>query len=161
MKNKKKLGFTLVELLVVVSIIGVLTMISVSSFVSAQIKGRDSQRKSDLDGLSKALMMYYNDNGKFPSEVDFGNESTGLVDPNNSTTIYMRKIPGELKSGWSEYVYEVSGSLKSFNLFADLENRNDSQCIKDNDGYGIWKRNNNYYCYGVSSPNTVVGTTLP
>ena len=138
----RRAGFTLVELLVVISIISILTMISVSSFRNAQIKSRDAQRKSDLDGLSKALMMYYNDNGKFPPTIDFGNESTGLVDPNNSTTIYMRKIPKELRSGWPIYVYEVSGSLKSYNLFVNLENRNDGQCSKDVNGNGILNRNN-------------------
>jgi len=159
LKNKK--GFTLIELLVVISIISILTMISVSSFRNAQIKSRDAQRKSDLDGLSKALMMYYSDKGKFPDGVIFGDIETGLVDPNDVETIYMRKIPAELKSNWPEYVYEVSGSKKSFNLFADLENKEDIQCIKKENSSDFWDRDGQSYCYGVASPNTVVGITLP
>ncbi|MDD4026893.1 MAG: prepilin-type N-terminal cleavage/methylation domain-containing protein [Candidatus Shapirobacteria bacterium] len=157
----EKGGFTLIELLVVISIIGILTMISVSSFRNAQIKSRDAQRKSDLDGLSKALMMYYSDKGIFPDDVDFGNTLTGLVDPSNIETVYMRKIPMELKSDWPEYIYEVSVSKKSFNLFADLENKEDNQCVKKGNGSGFWDRDGESYCYGVASPNTVIGTTLP
>lgn len=163
MKNKiKKNGFTLIELLVVIAIVGILTMVSVSSYRNAQIKAKDSQRKSDLNNLSKALMMYYNDNGVFPnltSNQIFGNEAVGLTGPNGIT--YMRKTPKELTANWPAYVYEVSGSKKSFNLFADLENRNDSQCVKSSGDVGSWVRGGNDYCYGVASPNTTVGDTKP
>lgn len=158
MKNKiKKNGFTLIELLVVISIISILTMISVSSFITAQVKGRDSQRKSDLDGLSKALMMYYNDNGRFPDSVNFGNETPGLIDPNNPTTIYMRKTPIDPKNITPyTYVYKVdSTNFKKFNLFANLENTKDSQCQLLN-GVGKYSVNGKNYCYGVSSPNTIL-----
>ena len=151
--NNKKTGFTLIELLVVISIMGILTIISVSSFVNAQIKARDSQRKSDLDGLSKALMMYYGDNGFFPdltSDEIFGNEDVGLT--GTDAIIYMRKTPLDPRnSSPYDYVYKTDGTFREFNLFANLENKSDSQCkevpyVVD----GI------EYCYAVSSPNTVV-----
>lgn len=149
MKNKlnnKKRGFTLVELLVVISIMSILTIISVASFVNAQTKARDSQRKSDLDGLSKALMMYYNDYGIFPATVNFGNSSTGFT--GSGGIIYMRKIPIEIRAGWLPYVYLTNSSGTTFNLFANLENKKDSQCK-------LPPYSNNY-CYGVASPNTIV-----
>lgn len=155
----KKTGFTLVELLVVISIIGILTMISVSSYSSAQIKARDSERKSNLDAVSKALMLYYNDNGYFPnltSDQIFGNSSVGLTGAN--AIVYMRETPIDPKNV-DEYVYRyvVSPSGISFNLFANLENKKDSQCSGGYSVNGIGYT----FCYGVSSPNTVVGITLP
>ena len=52
--NKRK-GFTLIELLVVIAIIGILATFVVASFNSAQARGRDSKRKTDLDAVKKAL----------------------------------------------------------------------------------------------------------
>jgi len=149
-KNIKN-GFTLVELLVVISIIGILTVISLASFTTAQIKARDAQRKSDLEQTSKALMLYYSDTGTFPPEVDFhfGNESPGFVSVDGNT-IYMRKTPQDPKFPTSVYVYKTDGS--SFNLFANLENTKDSQCPQPAP-YTVGAVS---YCYGVASPNTVL-----
>lgn len=146
----KKFGFTLVELLVVISIIGILTLVSVSSYINAQIKARDAQRKSDLDQSSKALMLYYADTGTFPAEVngafEFGDENGFNGDDG---TIYMRKTPQDPKYPDATYVYKTNGRV--FNLFADLENKSDSHC--EETPYNV---NGEDYCYGVSSPNTIV-----
>lgn len=150
---KNKLGFTLIELLIVISIIGILTIISASSFRNAQIKAKDAQRKSDLDGLSKALMMYYSDNGIFPNLTDlqlFGNKTVGLTGING--IVYMRETPKDPKDVLPyKYVYKIDPTFKSFNLFANLENKQDSQC-----GAGYSVGTGTTYCYGVTSPNAVV-----
>lgn len=162
MKNKiKKTGFTLVELLVVIAIIGILTIVSVSSFTSAVVKSKDAQRKADLDALSKALMMYYNDNGSFPVEdvinKNWGNITVGFTGPNG--TVYMRKMPKDYKSTtFFNYVYKTDLDKKFFNLFANLENRNDDQCKKETGDIGIYDVVGVRYCYGISSPNEIVIT---
>ena len=51
-------GFTLIELLVVVAIIGILSGIALTGTGAARVKARDSQRKSDLDHIRKALHLY-------------------------------------------------------------------------------------------------------
>jgi prepilin-type N-terminal cleavage/methylation domain-containing protein len=162
MKDKKiklnKKGFTLVELLVVISIIGILSVVSLASFMRVQIKARDAQRKSDLDAVSKALMMYYNDYGTFPDTFDFDNIDVGFTGANEQ--VYMRVTPEDPKKDvWKGYIYRISLNKTSFNLFADLENRDDSQCLKESEGSDVGKWND--YCYGLSSPNTVVGAILP
>ena len=48
-------GFTLVELMVVVAIIGILSQIALSIFNGAQSKARDGKRRGDIDALLKAL----------------------------------------------------------------------------------------------------------
>lgn len=155
-KNKNKLGFTLVELLVVIAIIGILSVISLASFTRVQLKARDAQRKSDLNAISNALMMYYNDYGLFPvltSNELFGNISVGLTGDDGK--VYMRQTPIDPKNeGDYTYVYKTyseNGVFNRFNLFANLENKDDSQC-KD-DGYDVDAKT---YCYGISSPNTIV-----
>lgn len=55
----RKRGFTLLEMLVVVSIIGILVTLALSSAATAQRKGRDARRRQDLHELSSALEQFY------------------------------------------------------------------------------------------------------
>jgi len=59
-------GFTLVELLVVISIIGLLSSLAIMSFSISRQKSRDGKRLSDLNALSKAIQIYQIDNGYYP-----------------------------------------------------------------------------------------------
>jgi prepilin-type N-terminal cleavage/methylation domain-containing protein len=52
---KKENGFTLVELLVVISIIAVLSTIGMVIYTGAQKRARDAQRREEVDAISKAL----------------------------------------------------------------------------------------------------------
>ena len=67
MKNLIKKGFTLVELLVVISIIGLLSTIAIVSLGSARAKSRDTKRIADMKQVSTALEQYYSDQGGYPS----------------------------------------------------------------------------------------------
>lgn len=64
---KKSRGFTIVELLIVIAIIGILTTISVVSYSVIQANSRDSQRSSKITALAEALEKYYDQNGEYPS----------------------------------------------------------------------------------------------
>ncbi|MBI4117530.1 MAG: type II secretion system protein [Parcubacteria group bacterium] len=66
--HKKTKGFTLVELLVVVSIIGLLSTLAVVALGSARVKARDVRRANDVRQIMNALELYYNENGKYPIE---------------------------------------------------------------------------------------------
>jgi len=67
MKNLTKKGFTLVELLVVISIIGLLSTIAIVSLGSARAKSRDTKRIADMKQFSTALEQYYSDQGGYPA----------------------------------------------------------------------------------------------
>ncbi len=60
-------GFTIAELLVVVSIIGILTTVGFMSFSSIQANVRDAERSSRVRIISEALEKYYDKNGEYPS----------------------------------------------------------------------------------------------
>jgi type II secretion system protein G len=154
-----KRGFTLVELLIVIAIMGILTSITVSQFITAKKKANDVARKSDLNGISKALQMYFTDYGKMPAmSVD----GKGKIMINSNTLnwgdefkdgdyVYMIKLPKENNSAMAPYCYKTDSEKKKYALFAQLENTGDKECVGKykcgNDIVGI-------YCFSYVSPNT-------
>ena len=57
MTNQK--GFTLIELMVVIAIIGVLAAIAIPKFSESTASAKDAKLKADLRTLDSAIMMYY------------------------------------------------------------------------------------------------------
>ena len=160
-KTYKSRGFTLIELLVVMVILGILAVVGISSFRTSLAKSRDAKRKSDLEQVQRALEMYYNDNGNYPSssagEIVIGVNTLSWVDnsefSDSKGTIYIKELP-EDPSGSPQYCYKPSASPVSYQLYATLENSQDPRCLDDNcqterDCFG------EKYNYGVSSSNTV------
>jgi prepilin-type N-terminal cleavage/methylation domain-containing protein len=106
----RKHGFTLVEILVVATIIGLLATAGVVSYTQLSKQSRDAKRKADLQQLAAALEMYKSNVGTYP--VSGGvwrgtctsyNQSGTVTDsgasgyiPNLSPT-YMQKLPHEPK----------------------------------------------------------------
>jgi prepilin-type N-terminal cleavage/methylation domain-containing protein len=68
-KIKNLRGFTLIELLVVIAIIGLLSTMAVYAYNLARVEARDAKRKSDLKQIQKALELYYDDFGTYPTEA--------------------------------------------------------------------------------------------
>lgn len=78
-KNKNQEGFTLLELLVVIGIIGLLASILVVNLTSTRKRARDTKRIADVRNLQTAAEDYYGKNGKYP--VTIGDLVTGQQIP--------------------------------------------------------------------------------
>lgn len=65
LKNKK--GFTLVELLVVVAIIGILAAIAIPQFAAYRIRAYNSAAQSDLRNWKTTMEASFADNQAYPS----------------------------------------------------------------------------------------------
>lgn len=78
-KNKKQSGFTLLELLVVIGIIGLLASIIVINLTGARKRARDTKRIADIRGMQTAAEEYYGKNGYYPQTI--GNMVTGQQIP--------------------------------------------------------------------------------
>lgn len=130
-----KSAFTLIELLIVITIIGILATFVVVSFTSAQQKTRDARRKADLDAIKKALELFQTDTigGKYPFGLgaNGGNLTTpGYIktypkDPTTSVSYSYSAMPagGNCISG--NNAVDTAG-CSTYTLKACLENGNDT-----------------------------------
>lgn len=164
----KQSGFTLLELLVVVVILGILATVGMGQYRASQIKARDAQRKSDLSNVARALEMYYNDYESYPEN----NSSGQLVVDGNSLpwgtgfetdeTIYMKDLPQD--PGFSDgedwrYCY-VSNGGDDYKLYARLENENDMD-YQDHFNPTPANCNSIDYTYVITSSNIAKPTVTP
>ena len=65
---KSRRAFTLIELLIVITIIGVLAVALIPKIAGAPGRARDAQRKTDLNTIAIALESYYADFGSYPDD---------------------------------------------------------------------------------------------
>ena len=113
-KNCKKLhrgqhGFTLIEIMVVVVILGILGVVVVPNFLDQPVKARQVKARQDIRAIESALELYKLDNFSYPS-TDQGLEA--LVSPPSEGSGswksggYLKKLP---KDPWNRpYVYTAS-----------------------------------------------------
>ena len=70
-RRDKQNGFTLLELMIVVAIIGILAMIAIPRFAQMLEKAREGATKGNLSALRSAISIYYGDwEGKWPGTLD-------------------------------------------------------------------------------------------
>lgn len=65
--SRQNTGFTLVELLISIGIMGTLMAILLPNFMGARERARDAQKIQDLGTMKNALRLYYNDNQTYPA----------------------------------------------------------------------------------------------
>lgn len=67
--SQQKKGFTIIELLIVIAIIGILSAIGLVALNGSREKARDTQRITDIVQMSRAMVLYYDDNKEYPPQA--------------------------------------------------------------------------------------------
>lgn len=70
-------GFTIVEIIIVITVIGILAGIGIVSYSGMQARARDTERKADVDSMAAALETYYEQFGKYPSHATIADTTGG------------------------------------------------------------------------------------
>jgi prepilin-type N-terminal cleavage/methylation domain-containing protein len=108
-KRSNKKGFTLVELMIVITVIAILVTIGVVSFSRVQAQSRDTKRKADMRALQTAMQAYFTETQSYPAD---GTLSTTLV------PTYLPSLPVDPQTK-ANYEYDNNAAL--YALCSDLE----------------------------------------
>lgn len=114
--KKGQQGFTLIEILVAVSIIALLTVMGVTNFMVANKKARDGKRQGDLEQIRAALEIYRTDQRIYPTTAQFPAAGGTL---SFGTSTYMQNIPDDPVTG-RDYRY-TSATGATYTLCSALE----------------------------------------
>jgi general secretion pathway protein G len=142
-------GFTLIEMLTVVAIIGILASITGVSLSGARKQARDSERVTEVGQISLAVELYYNACRQYPATLI---TTAGTGCPTGITLgSFLQSIPTDPNG--SAYTYAVSGTFDEFVVRATLEQANNA-LTNDLDGTivgtdcGVDTASPWYYCKG-------------
>jgi prepilin-type N-terminal cleavage/methylation domain-containing protein len=99
LKYKSQKGFTIVELLIVIVVIGILAALVLNTFSGVQKRARDTQRQTDVNSISTQLEVYYNDNGGYPlagtiTTANLKGLDAGALQPPNSAAVAVNGVTG-------------------------------------------------------------------
>jgi len=119
MKESDKRGFTLVEIIVVVAVIGLLSLVVFASFEDSRKKARDTARIADLEQIKAAVQVYGVTYKEYPDSLD------DLV-----TAGLFSSVP-EDPINEDEYVYTYDNNESCFSLTGKSE-RNESDIVAGN-----------------------------
>jgi prepilin-type N-terminal cleavage/methylation domain-containing protein len=118
---RQRNGFSLIEILVVVTIMATLTAIGMVSYSQISKNSRDGKRKADLEQVRAALVLYRTESGEYPTSVDWSTMEpienqisvTSMSDPRGGT-------------------YDYTSDGLTFTLCATLENAAPSTyCVRN------------------------------
>jgi len=132
----KQEGFTIVELLIVIVVIGILAGLVITTFNGIQQKARDTERETDIKALHSQVEAYYAQNGKYPALADMnsttfvaanlkGLDKEAFRDPKGGTSYTLVATPAA-----DAYAYAVTpsgcdngtgGDCTAYTLTATLE----------------------------------------
>jgi len=137
--KQRQSGFTIVELLIVIVIIGILATLVIVTFSGVQQRARDSERKTDINAVAGQLEAAYAKTGTYPGLAGLNDSATrstleiridtkAFADPSNaaSTTLAATAASGSSAA----YGYATTGCTGTgtaevctgYTLTANLEN---------------------------------------
>ncbi|MCD6419122.1 MAG: type II secretion system major pseudopilin GspG [Synergistetes bacterium] len=117
----KKRGFTLIELMIVVSIIGVLSAIVVPKLMQRTQEAKVTAAMMQIKNFKTALEMFYLDNGFYPSteqglQALVKKPTTGREPKHYRTGGYIEKIP---RDPWGNpYIYRCPGEHGAYDIIS-------------------------------------------
>jgi prepilin-type N-terminal cleavage/methylation domain-containing protein len=176
-------GFTLIELMTVIAIIGILMSIIMVGLGNAKAKSRDSRRIADVKNIQLALSLYYNDNGMYPKDIYEAPCTTTTVAPNcGLAPTYLPVVPTDpsypsvvcsalgnanedscyrytaLKPSGGSLICNATNAPTSYHIGAILEDSGNASLSNDTDAPLTPGTRGNIVTTGWAVCNTVGGT---
>ncbi len=154
-KQLKSRSISLIEILVVISIIAIISSFIFPEVVGQLKKARDARRKLDINLIQKALEQYYDSMDYYPADLGYCDDQLSL-----GSDDLIAKIPCDpiLKTPYTYIANSTEGS-SWFQIYAKLEKTDDKiiDLVDCRSGCGP----DCQYNYGVSSPNKGLDRCTP
>lgn len=149
----KVFGFTLVELLVVVGLLGILLTVGLTSYAASLKNARDARRKTDLESIKQALELYRSDNSPagYPDGDDITETSLKTVLTSPVPYFNQTTFPKDPQSAQGKAYYYARTSEYTYNLCTFLENASGNTCLGSYDCDTV--QSGTQACnYGITQP---------
>src|SRR5262245_6256730 len=118
MRSRSK-GFTLVELLVVVAIIGIIASIAIPNLLNAVDKGKQKRTMSNLRAIGSAVVVYSIENSTYPTAATAA-AMQALIDPT-----YIKLMPSQ--DGWSNPI-QFDSSPTGYTIYSKGKDNLGNSC---------------------------------
>jgi prepilin-type N-terminal cleavage/methylation domain-containing protein len=145
-RNMNKKGFTLVELLIVIAIVGILASVTLVGIGPIQKKGRDARRISDLKEIQAGLELYFSRYGCYPGDTPGtcpaarGQVAWSQVQASlQNSNLSLHNIPNDPVNGKS-YIYAVEAGGAGYVIGANLDDPSTivlQNSVTSTDVYGL------------------------
>lgn len=135
-----KKGFSLVELLVVITIIAILSVVAYTAVGGQTVKARDSKRKQDLNTIQSAMELFFIDKNRYPDEtanvytVNNTAKSYQIIDETDVPKKFLSQVPIDPRKADDDdgdpvnqdlpYSYKYDSVNKAYQLAATFEDEN-------------------------------------
>jgi general secretion pathway protein G len=96
--NPKSKGFTLIELMIVMAIMGILITLAQPNLKNSLIRAREAVLREDLFQMREAIDQYYADNNKYPAALE------DLINAQDKSKSYLRDIPKDPFTGAADWI---------------------------------------------------------
>jgi len=115
-RNTRKCGFTLMEVIVVLIILGIMAMLVVPNILSYPDKARITATQSDIKTISNTIEIYKLHNRHYPSSGEGLQALVKNSDGSKNSSGYLKKVPAD---PWGNpYKYSFPGSHGDYDLYS-------------------------------------------
>ena len=102
LKYKQQSGFTIVELLIVIVVIGILAAITIVAFNGVQNRANDTVVQADLAAIAKQFSLYYVDKGTYPNSTS---ELIAAADPAAQPRVQIKPSKSAYDTSQINFIY--------------------------------------------------------